>query len=249
MTDAVSDLVMACVAENAAWCALVARTHGIGTERSGGWTRTLRHAPAYHPDLITLDPTVTSEEVAAQLRDRPDCSVKDSFGILDLSGHGFERLFDADWLALPDLTPDVNVKSPKPAGPVRLAPGWHQVSDVDAFRRWVAGLAPDTPLRPALLDDANTRIWLLEEADHVAGFVAHRTQHVVAVTNAFAGGRDAATSWRDLIALANRGWGSASGSLRVVCYEHGDDLVSAHAAGFESHGRLTVWVRAAAAAL
>jgi hypothetical protein len=262
MTERVSDLVMACVAENAAWCTLVARTHGIGTERAGGWVRTLRHAPAYQPDLITLDPTVTSAEVAEQLRDRPECSVKDSFGVLDLTGEGFERLFDAEWMAMPDPADsadpsmptdpseptrppaDTWVESPAPAPrPTRVSTGWHPVNDVDMFLRWTAGLEADTALRPALLDDDDTCVWLLEDAGRTAGFIAHRSHHVVAVTNSFGDGIDDTTFWSDRIALANRGWGSLSGSLRVVCYERGDDIATAQAAGLEPHGALTVWIR------
>jgi hypothetical protein len=262
MTEGVSDLVMACVAENAAWCTLVARTHGIGTERAGGWIRTLRRAPAYQPDLITLDPAVTSAEVAEQMLDRRDCSVKDSFGVLDLTSEGFERLFDAEWMAVPDPAdsadspvptdpseptrpavdtwPEPTVPAPRPT---RVSSGWHPVSDVEAFRRWAAGVEADTALRPALLDDGDTRVWLLEDSSRTAGFIAHRTRQVVAVSNAFGGGLDLSTFWNERIALANRGWGSASGSLRVVCYEGGDDIAPAQAAGLEVQGPLTVWTR------
>src|SRR6476659_8268732 len=99
MTWEVASLLAASIAENAAWCALVSRTHGIGTERAGAWTRTLSPAPAFHPDLITLDPTVTAQEVAQQLRERETCSVKDSFGSLDLEDEGFTILFEAEWMA------------------------------------------------------------------------------------------------------------------------------------------------------
>lgn len=237
-------LVMSCVAENAGWCALICRTHGIGIERAGGWTRTLRPAPPYHPDLITLDPTVSSVEVAEQLQDRPSCSVKDSFGVLDLASAGFERLFDAEWLAFTDAEGEVREPdAPQACGPARVMPGWHQVTDVETFRRWSAGVEPDSSLRPALIDDEGTRVWLLDEGPTRAGFVAHRTGPVVALTNAYSEGMDGATFWRERGTLANRGWGSASGSLRVVTYESGDDLTAAREAGLSSLGPLTVWRR------
>ena len=232
MTSEVSPLLAASIAENAAWCALVCRTHGIGTERAGAWTRTLRPAPAFHPDLITLDPTVTGQEVAQQLRDREACSVKDSFGSLDLESEGFTSLFEAEWMVVES---DVEVGRPRE--------GWSVVGDVDAFAAWLAGHPDDSPLRPSLLDDADTRFWLLSDgASSLAGFVAHRTGPVVAVSNAFSSVGDA-DLWPDLIALAGSDWGADADRLRVVTYERGEHIDIARAAGLVSLGPLTVWVR------
>ena len=232
MTSDVSALLAASIAENAAWCALVCRTHGIGTERAGGWTRTLSPAPAFHPDLITLDPTVTAQEVAQQLRERETCSVKDSFGSLDLEDEGFTTLFEAEWMAVGS---DVEAASPRE--------GWRLVSDVDSFAGWRAGKAQDSPLKPSLLDDEGTRLWWLGDgATPLAGFVAHRTGSVVAVSNAF-GSVGAADLWPDLMSLAMQEWGPDAGDLWVVAYESGEDIAIARAAGLVSLGPLTIWQR------
>ena len=222
-------LVAASVAENAAWCALVCRTHGIGTERAGGWTRTLRPPPPYYPDLITLDDAVTGPEVAEQLRDRPACSVKDSYACLDLADAGFRVLFEARWLACTE--PDASAAR---------VDAWRVVHDAAGFDAWVEAHGDADMLRPSLLDDDHTRLWVHDSRP--AGFVAHRTSKVVAVSNSF-GDLDPADLWRQMVTLARRGWGARGDRLTVVAYESTADLAAPRSAGMMPIGPLRVWLR------
>ncbi len=230
-----AELVAACVAENASWCALVCRSHGIGTERAGGWTRTLRPAPTHYPDLITLDPSITSTEVSEQLRDRDVCSVKDSYARLDLTADGFALLFEAQWLA---------GSVPTERTPPQL---WHVVRDADEFERWRTAHGDVPSLRPALLDDDDTRLWRRDDGSPAAGFVAHRTGEVVAVSNAFTSGTGGGNGelWRDILGLATTGFDRAV-DLTVVAYEPMESLGPPMAAGLRPIGPLRVWLRSPA---
>ncbi|MET8853866.1 hypothetical protein [Amycolatopsis sp. NPDC004625] len=96
----------AAVAENAAWCALVA---GGGRWGPRAWTSAVR-PPEYYPDAVTLDPAATAADILPFVDGSAGCSVKDSFATLDLPG--FSVLFEATWIA---------------CGPGVPEPGWRRV--------------------------------------------------------------------------------------------------------------------------
>jgi len=90
---------------NAAWCDLICRLHGRpGEFRNDLWLN-LQAVPPFYPNAVTLAEDETSIQAATgTLATRLQTStwaVKDSFGRLNLSSFGMERLFDADWIARP----------------------------------------------------------------------------------------------------------------------------------------------------
>jgi hypothetical protein len=95
---------MDAVRENAEWCDLVARAHGIDTGSTAGvwWAR--RRTPEFYPDAVTLVPDARAEDVLAPIDASPGASVKDSFAALDLAPYGFEVLFEAQWITRAPLT-------------------------------------------------------------------------------------------------------------------------------------------------
>ncbi|WP_244162498.1 hypothetical protein [Amycolatopsis regifaucium] len=64
---------------------------------------------------MTLAPDASVSDVLDGIDTSPGCSVKDSFGCLDLSEAGFEVLFEATWIAR-------EVRMP-------LEPGWSRMPD------------------------------------------------------------------------------------------------------------------------
>lgn len=107
-------LWQAAVAGNARWCDLIARSHGLRTRSDqAAWTCQSR-TPPFYPDAVTLVPHLAVPGLLARIDASPGCSVKDSFGDLDLGPHGFHVLFEADWIARPADRP-----VPAPAGPGR----------------------------------------------------------------------------------------------------------------------------------
>ncbi|MCS0638208.1 hypothetical protein NX801_21630 [Streptomyces sp. LP05-1] len=221
----------AAVRNNAEWCDALCRSHGLpgGTFGARVWTHPVR-TPPYYPDAVTLDPDATADEVLAGVdRSAPGCSVKDSFGTLDLTPYGFRPLFTASWLH-------------RPAGPPQPGPvgaRWREVrtpGELAAWERAWNGGAPAGLFRPALLADPATTVLAGHDPDGggvMAGAVVSEAAGVLGVSNLFgpAGSRTGC-----LAALADR-----RPELPVVGYEHGEDLADALHHGFTAVGPLRIW--------
>lgn len=227
---------------NAAWCAAMCRAHGLpgGTVDARAWTSP-RRTPPYYPDAVTLAPGLTPRDVRDVLdavdRRAPGCSVKDSFAELDLTGHGFTLLFEAQWIHRPaDL--------PAPAEPAPGEAAWQPVRTPAALAAWETAWSDGDPsglFRPALLDDPSTTVLAGHAPDGriVSGAVVSHAAGVAGVSNLFGG----AAAWPGcLAAIAARLPGTP-----VVGYEHGDDLDAALRHGFTATGPLRVWLSTQAA--
>ena len=83
---------------NARWCDMVCRSHGIPTAMQDGLWVALGRSPDLYPDAVTLLPGIAAEDVLGAVQAGPGCSVKDSFAALDLTQMGFAELFRAQWI-------------------------------------------------------------------------------------------------------------------------------------------------------
>src|SRR3954462_805415 len=90
---------------NAEWCDLVCRTHGIETAFSDRAWVALRRSPRSYPDAVTLSPLPSVGDVLSRIDTSAGCSVKDSFATLDLAEDGFRVLFEAEWIHRPAAAP------------------------------------------------------------------------------------------------------------------------------------------------
>jgi hypothetical protein len=70
----VDDRVLWAAANNARWCDLVCRSHGIPTAMHPGVWVALRRAPELYPDAVTLLPGVVAEDALRSAPDGPGCS-------------------------------------------------------------------------------------------------------------------------------------------------------------------------------
>jgi hypothetical protein len=226
-------LVRAAARNNAEWCAVMSRSHGLASSFSvRAWAAPAR-TPLYYPDAVTLVPGADPAALAARIDTTvPGASVKDSFADLDLTEEGFHVLFAARWIH-------------RPASAPAIAPdlSWDVVGDRDTLRAWAlawddgdgnAGL-----FRPELLGDPATFVLAGLSADGriVAGAVASRGDDVVGISNVFARGGGPDAAWPVVLEAVH--W--LFPTLPVVGYEHGDDLASAVHHGFEPIGPLRVW--------
>ncbi|MFJ8647343.1 hypothetical protein ACIRNI_14620 [Streptomyces sp. NPDC093546] len=231
---------------NAEWCDAMCRAHGLagGTFGDRAWTHP-RRTPPYYPNAVTLAPGASDAEIRDMLdavdRSTPGCSVKDSFAELDLTPHGFEVLFEAQWIHRPAALPV--------PGPVTSA--WEPVETAAELAAWETAWNGGVRIglfRPALLAHPATTVLAGRAPDGriVAGAVVSRiatasvsagATGVVGVSNLF--GPDA---WPGcLTAIADRWPG-----MPVVGYEHGDDLAAALRHGFTATGPLRVWLSSSA---
>ncbi|MEV5976500.1 hypothetical protein [Streptomyces sp. NPDC052114] len=223
----------AAVRNNAEWCDAVCRSHGVPGAVEGGVWGSPRRTPPLYPDAVTLAPDAAPEDVVARIDvASPGASVKDSFATLDLSGAGFEVLFDAQWIH-------------RPAGePTAPAPRWEPLTGADRLPAWEAAWAGDDedgePLfLPRLLDDGAVFLAGTDAGRVTAGAVAYPAAGAVGVSNLFAADDDLDTAWRSCLAATSRLWPD----LPVVGYEGGDDLTAALRQGVTPVGPLRVWLR------
>jgi hypothetical protein len=228
MTDS---RTVAAIRDNAEWCDLVCRTHGIATAfHADAWVAATRSPPAY-PDAVTLRASASADGLLTRIDRSPGCSVKDSFASLDLSGSGFEVLFDAEWIHRPPSTLAAT-------GALR----WRSVESVDELQAWAAAHGGGAVFRPALLDEPAVALLMATDAGGglAAGAIGRRGGSVVGLSNLFTVSADPDEAWAGAVVALS----AAFPDLSLVGYERGDDLAAARRAGFTTVGRLRVWRRA-----
>ncbi|MFJ7338309.1 hypothetical protein ACIQU3_12800 [Streptomyces sp. NPDC101110] len=231
MTTSQQALVRAAARDNAAWCAVMCRVHGVESSFGEDAWAAARRTPVYYPDAVTLRPGADPGALVGRIDTAsPGASVKDSFADLDLTGAGFRVLFEAEWI---HREPGV------PAPPPEFA--WEVVSDRVALRDWALawddGGGNADLFGPGLLDDPQTSVLAGRSADGrvAGGAVARRSDHVVGVSNLFGPPH---AIWP----LVLHAVGLRFPGLPVVGYEQGDDLAAALRHGFGAVGPLRVWV-------
>lgn len=247
---------------NADWCRAMCRAHGLTSHDSDVVWSCGERTPPYYPDAVTLRPQVTADEVLAGIDAGPGCSVKDSFGTLDLSPAGFVPIIEATWLYREVGATAAGTDEPahRPAdGPERHraddparrpADGavsrpadelrWRRIDDAGALAAWVASWGGGAGIfRPELLADPDVAVLARYDGDTVTGgAVANRSAGSVGISNLYASTGDPADVWRGAVATAYR----VFEPLPVVGYEHGDDLAAAVRAGCTPLTALRIWL-------
>ena len=221
---------------NAAWCDILCRTHGVaGRFDPDAWVAPHR-TPPYYPDAVTLDPAAISEHILARIEAvTPGCSIKDSFANLNLASFGFEIVHEAEWMHREQgSTPNASDASLRWAALETRAEliAWEAARDVDGAN---AGL-----FRPALLREPSvTILGGYVEGSIVAGAIVNRTGDVAGVSNLFTKSGELDVAWTACLGFLDTAFpGSA-----VVGYEGGDELAAAHRQGFQSVGGLRIWLK------
>lgn len=220
---------------NAEWCDVVCRSHGVATRfDAGAWTGGTR-TPRYYPDAVTLVPDPSIPELLSRIDDSPGCSVKDSYSSLDLSGYGFQVLFDARWIVRSAVRP-----SPAPVA----GPRWEVVRDAESLAKWEAAWrGDDGPVglfRPEVVEHPAVKVLAARSNDQVvAGAVINRSVSVVGISNLFAVEGVTSTTWSGCIGLV----ASLFPTSDIVGYESDADITIAVPHGFEDVGPLRVWIR------
>jgi hypothetical protein len=221
---------------NAEWCDIMCRAHGLaGRFDADSWVAP-RRTPPYYPDAVTLAPSASAERVLDRIDTRaPGCSVKDSFATLDLSAFGFEVVHEATWIH----------REPRSSTPpVDPTTGWRAIDTPDRLRAWArawdAGGAGGDLFRPALLRDPTvTFIGGYDGRAIVAGAVLNRTEDVIGISNVFTTRGDLDGAWRGCLVYVD----CATPGAGIVGYESGDELAAAHRQGSESVAPLRIWLR------
>jgi hypothetical protein len=214
---------------NADWCDLVCRTHGVDTRFDPDVWVALRRSPPLYPDAITLREQPRASDVLRRVDPARGCSIKDSFASIDLSPDGFRPLFEAEWVHRRAAQHDA-----------KHGLNWIAVGTADELRAFGAAHGGGEVFRAALLDDPAVAILAAYDGDTVvAGVIGNRSDTVVGLSNLFTTTADPDQIWAGAVsALSARFPG-----LPLVGYEHGPSLQAAHRAGFVSVGPLSVWLK------
>jgi hypothetical protein len=219
---------------NAEWCDVMARSHGVETEIDREVWIARTRTPPYYPDAVTLVPEPAIPDLLRRIDASAGCSIKDSFATLDLAGFGFRVLFDARW-----ITRRLDV--PAAAG---VEPAWVRIHEASALAAWETAWSGGAGLqglfRADLLALDAVTVLVAYEADRiVAGAVLNRSTDVVGVSNVFSlPGRERA-AWQGCLARASTLYPGAT----MVGYQWGRDLDIALDHGFEIAGPLRVWIQ------
>jgi hypothetical protein len=245
-------LLRAAVANNAAWCDAVCRSHG----HPGAFTARMWISPGhdlpFYPNAITLSPQATAADTQAARDPGRAYAVKDSFARLDLAPAGLTPLFDADWIAW-DAAPPEQRSAKQPMGERLPAAGlhWQPVGDAAGLARWEAAWSGEDAagglFRPDLLADPGCAILgCHQDGALAAGAIAYTAAGVTSISNMFTTPRLAVSApgmlWRSAVRAVAALWPG----LPVVGYENGADLAAAQAAGAQVIGPLRVWTRGSA---
>lgn len=229
-------LIRAAAHNNAVWCAVMSRAHGVAGEFGAqAWIAAAR-PPIHYPDAVTLAPGADPSALAVRIdTDAPGASVKDSFADLDLTDAGFRVLFESHWIHRPAGTP-----------PARSPLSWEVVTDAERLRGWALawddGDGHADLFRPQLLDDPATVILGAHDGGGgvVAGAVATCSDQLVGVSNVFVRAIEPDDAWPVILGAVD----SLFPHTPVVGYEHGDALSAASLHGFEILDPLRVWIQA-----
>ncbi len=227
-------LLEAAIANNARWCDAVCRTHGIrGEFDDQAWSTSYRSPPLY-PDAVTLSPEVDAEALLSRVDASDGCSIKDSYADVDLRAYGLSVLFDAQWIAFPDVV----------GAGLDDDSEWARITTSQDFteweRAWRGDTGPADVLRSRLLGD--DQVMVLGEWDDdriVSGCVLFATEDAIGVSNVFALQGRSDDLWPGVLRAARL----AFPGLPIVGYESADALAKAVAAGAAELGPLQVWVR------
>jgi hypothetical protein len=221
-------------ANNAELCDLVCRTHGLDPEVDEvAWTSPVR-TPPYYPDAVTLAGDGSIHDLLARIDVGPGCSIKDSFSVLDLVPHGFRALFDAEWMARP----------PAVARASTASEGWTVVRGAKDFASWESAWRGEEGdggvLLVDLLGQPSTVVIAARVGGRVvAGALLTCSKAVVGISNFFgAGPGPDPSAWEGCVAFV----ASLFPETILVGYASGEALAAARATGFETVGRLRVWV-------
>ena len=239
----VTDAAIKGALNNAAWCDIVCRAHGLATNFSANAWECHSPAPPLYPNLVTLSPGGVDAQLG-RVRElgssvgKRGWAVKDSFNSLDLASEGFEVLFDAMWVH-GDVEVDVVSSGLELAasrvasreGLVAWEAGWR--GDEGAALGGSLGIFP-----PLLLKDARVAFVAVSDGhDLVGGVIANRAAGVVGVTNMFC----RRGPERHVAAVCMAEVSALWPGLPVVGYASGEELATLRSLGLKDAGEVRVW--------
>ena len=234
------DILAAAAARNHAdWCELIARSARIPTTRTGDLWAADVPMPQGHSDVVLLRPGA-SPDWGAIRGAKNGLTVIDSFADQELSEYGFEKVFEAEWIALDEAGDGAAAdRRAEPVEASRAEPveAWQRVGR-DRFPDWLAEHGSINELEPSILDVAEVAVVeAVVDGRFVAGAIVHASEGVIGLHSVFLGDGSRVEAWRSLAGLAHTRFGHAT----LVGFETSDSVAAPLAAGFRAVGPMRVW--------
>ena len=225
------DRVVAAADNNARWCDLVCRSHGIPTAIEESHWVALRRPPAPFPDVATLVAGATPADVLRSAHNGAGSTVTDSFADLDLQPLGFEEVLQAQWLCRGPVLPTVIA-----------AEVWSVVDTAEELAAWALAAKAPEAFGEELLREPALRILAARSRDGIqAGAIVYRTERVAGLWNVFA--KPSMPDYKAWASLPTAVAGQCPWTP-IVGLAHGQQVLSAvMTAGFAETGPLRVWQR------
>jgi hypothetical protein len=221
-----SPALRAAVDASLSWYDALCSVHGVPCGIEDDVWCAYAPPPPLHSNAKTVEPGARPDRALAAVTGAG--GIADSFGAFDLTGEGYQLLFEAQWIHRPA----------PPVGTRQLPSGWSTVGTESDLQGWTSRHDTQSVLLPALLQRSAFRVLGKKQDDsYVAGGVLHLGTGVVGVSNVWS--TEAAVDWSQLVNAAT----AVFPGRALVGYEHGAELDHAAAAGFTPLGPQRVWVR------
>ena len=216
-------------------------SHGIELRENSDIYYTTEQTPPLYSNLATRSPEWIPEEIFHRIDNNcveqkwSEWSIKDSFQRLDLTKHGFEKLFDSKWLYL---------ESENFSHQNDTSTRFEIVTDSGGLQKWIEVWGEGVELgnsiyKPELLKDESV-YFLIGYNDTEPDCVAllNKSDDVIGISNFFVPD-NTKNKWSSLVSFIY----SEVEVKDIVGYEDAKSLEKINALGFEPVGNLTIWLK------
>ena len=218
------------------------RSQNIESNRVDSIWYCLCKTPPLYSNLVTVSEEWKPDDVFKAIDQKyedekwNEWSIKDSFGVLDLTEFGFGKLFDAQWIYLESakFTPESKTKNLK----------YEIVKSEKALTKWRIGWDADEKLGEQIFSSKlldNPGVYFVAGYDGkqiVSGCFVNRTGDCLGISNFFSLTKDSAY-WSEMVSFIF----DSIERLDIVGYERKEIVDKLRTLGFEPVGNLTVWLK------
>ncbi|MCJ8313890.1 MAG: hypothetical protein HRU38_04880 [Saccharospirillaceae bacterium] len=229
---------------NALWCELVNKANDIpGIFESELWYNS-NEVVLFYPNLITLSSNFNETQKNVLLKiikghPKNNWAVKDSFASLDLAKYDFFELFESDWFLRQSTQPLLMSKTDLPK--IKI------INNESDLKQWELAWSAHQPMKSEqsifsdnlLENDEVAFLAIIENNKITKGLIGNKSDDVIGVSNLF--GFDIFEN--DIMSTFIQTLWDELGKLDLVGYESDEDILQAKQNGFESIGKLKVWMK------
>ena len=220
----------------------VFKPHKINFDGNDKIRYSLEKVPPLYSNLVTISQDWKPDEIFKTINENfknenwKEWSIKDSFGVLDLTKYDFEKLFDASWIYLESI----NFKPIQNSLKIRFEIIENEKTLQDWRKVWDENKELGKQIfQSEMLNDSSV-FFLAGYRDEkiITGCLINKTENVLGISNFFSP-EPKIEYWSEIIRFIYESVKIAD----IVGYEREDFVEKLQPLGFEAIGDLTVWLR------